>query len=262
MIESLVITLREGIEAALVVAIILAYLRKTGSPAMARYVYGGLALAILASGGIAFAFQMLGIDPENPLVEGVMLGVAGLFVATMVVWMRRTARNIKGEMESRLSVIVKSNAETTKLGGRGIGLATFTFFMVLREGIEMVLFLAAATIGGLNGMSLLGILSGVALAVVFAVFFIRGSIRINLGLFFNVTSLVLLVLAARLILASVHEFAEIHVIPLSEEVTDFLGVISTDSITTVVFALLLALPLVLILWEKFGHRGLPRPVNR
>src|SRR3972149_11186693 len=99
MIESLVITLREGIEAALVVGIILAYLAKTQRTALNRYVYVGLGLAVAASIGVAAFFQAIGFDPENEVLEGAMLGIGGVFLDTMVLWMARTAKNIQRDME-------------------------------------------------------------------------------------------------------------------------------------------------------------------
>ncbi len=204
MIESLVITLREGIEAALVIGIILAYLHKTGKTSLSRFVYGGLALAVIASLGLAAVFRALNIDPEDGILEGSMLGIAGVFVATMVIWMWRTARNIKGEMENRLQSIVGSEIASTSITSQGLGLAAFTFFMVLREGIETVLFLAAATLGEFNFLSIIGAGIGIGLAVLFAILFTRGSLRINLSRFFTVTGIVLLLLAIKLIAGSVH----------------------------------------------------------
>lgn len=228
MIESLVITLREGIEAALVVGIILAYLRKTGKTGLSRFVYVGLGLAILASIGLAALFQVLEIDPENEVMEGTMLGIAGVFVATMVAWMWQTARNIKGQMEDRLQSIV-GDSESRYDFNQALGLAAFTFFMVTREGFETVLFLAAATLGEFDFLTALGGAIGVALAVLFAIFFIRGSLRINLSRFFSVTGIVLLLLAVKLIAGSLHEFAEVEMIPMSREVMNVLGYFVRDA---------------------------------
>lgn len=82
--EALVITLREGIEAALVIGIILAYLNRTGQAALNRYVYAGLVLAVLASIGGAVGFSLVGFDPENEVLEGTLLAVAAVLVATLV----------------------------------------------------------------------------------------------------------------------------------------------------------------------------------
>ncbi|MBI4320545.1 MAG: DUF2318 domain-containing protein [Chloroflexi bacterium] len=249
MVESLVITLREGIEAALVVGIILAYLTKTGRNALNRYVYAGIILATVASLAVAGMFRLLEIDPENEIMEGTMLGVAGLFVASMVIWMWRTARNIKRQMEERLSSIVGDKTSSGDLAKQGVGLLAFTFFMVFREGVETVLFLAAATLGDLDVLSFIGGALGLGLAFLFAVFFIRGSLRINLSRFFSVTSIVLLLLAAKLLAGSAHEFAEVGLIPMSKEVMAFLGYFVRDESSMIIVMALLALPMVLIMWE-------------
>ena len=194
MIASLVITLREGIEAALVVGIVLAYLANTGRKELTRFVYLGLAAAVAASLVLAAAFELAGIEPENPYAEGVILAVAGLFVVTMVLWMRKAARGLKVKMEKRLESI------TSREGGRatGWGLFAFTFIMVMREGVETVLFLKAAALGTeASPAALVGALVGLSLAVLFAVLFIRGSVHINLPRFFRYTSIALLVLGGQ-----------------------------------------------------------------
>lgn len=199
MTASLVITLREGMEAALVLGIILAYLRRTGRTALNRYVYWGLGLAILVSLAVGVFLQIIGFDPENEYLEGALFAVGGIFVATMVLWMWRSARNIGRHMEARMENIVTE--PKTSLGA-GLGLLAFTFFMVAREGVETVLFLAAATLGQAGILDLLGGILGIALATLFAILFIRGSLRINLGRFFTVTTIVLLLLAAKLLAGS------------------------------------------------------------
>src|SRR3990172_3315053 len=105
MVESLIITLREGVEAALVVGIILAYLAKAGRSELGRWVFWGLGSAVVASLAVALVFRLVGFDPENEYLEGAFLGVAGLFVASMVVWMWRTSRNLRRGMERRLQAI-------------------------------------------------------------------------------------------------------------------------------------------------------------
>ncbi|MDP2728572.1 MAG: FTR1 family protein, partial [Dehalococcoidia bacterium] len=253
MVESLVITLREGIEAALVVGIIVAYLNKTGQGHFKRYVYVGLGLAAAASIVVAAVFQSVGFDPENEILEGTMLGVGGIFVASMVLWMARTAKNIKGHMESRLGNIVGQNAGQ----GMALGLLAFTFFMVFREGVETVIFLAALTQGEAVALQLLGALVGLGIAALFAMLFIRGSIRINLSRFFGVTGLVLLILAAKLLAGSVHEFAEVGVIPMTKEIMAVLGYFVRDNTSTVIMTALVILPIFMVLWDLGRRESVP-----
>ncbi len=203
MFEYLVITLREGIEAALVVGIIITYLNKTGKAHLKPQVYRGLGVAIAASIAFAVVLQALGIDPENEYFEGAVMAIAGILVASLVVWMWRSARNVKRETEEKLSAVVSRQSSMS----RGWGLFAFTFVMVFREGAETVLFLISATLGQFSMFNLVGGTLGIALAVLFALLFVRGSLRINLGRFFGLTSVVLLLLAVKLILGGIHEFA-------------------------------------------------------
>ncbi len=258
MVESLVVTLREGIEAALVIGIILAYLRKTGRDSLKGPVYLGLALAVIASLAVAWLFQAIDFDPENEFLEGTLFGVAGLFVASMVVWMWRTARGLKGEMEGRLSAIT---ARTEAGRGSVLGLLLFTFFMVFREGVETVLFLAAVGLGeDANPLGFVGAVLGLLLAVFFAILFIRGSLKINLGRFFKVTGVVLLVLAVKLFAGSLHEFGEVKLIPLNKEIMAVLGFLVRDDTATMLVMALVAVPIFLLLWESLTQAQ-PMPVD-
>jgi len=244
-VESLVITLREGIEAALVLGIILAYLNKTGRSALNRHVYVGLGLAAVASIAVASVFQATGFDPENEVLEGTMLGIGGVFVASMVYWMARTAKNMKRDMEARLGGIVNQGASRKM----GLGLLAFTFFMVFREGVETVIFVAALGQGEAVGLQLLGAMVGLGVAALFAVLFVRGSLRINLGRFFSVTGLVLFVLAAKLIAGSIHEFAEVGLVPMNKEIMAILGYFVRDNTSTAIMAALVILPIFMVLWD-------------
>jgi len=241
-IESLVITLREGVEAALVVGIILAYLYKSGRQALTRWVYWGLGLAIAASLVLAGTLQALDVSAENERVEGTMFIIGGAMVATLVIWIWRTSRNIKGNLESRVSALAGQ-------GKGGLGLFVFTFFMVFREGAETVLFLLAATLGEFSMGTIIGGGLGIALAVVFALLIFKGSLRVNLSRFFAVTSVVLIVLAVKLVLGGLHEFAEVGAIPMSKNMMAFIGYFVRDDASMAILMALLALPLLAILWD-------------
>ncbi|MCL5987001.1 MAG: Fe-S-containing protein [Actinobacteria bacterium] len=245
MIESLVITLREGVEAALVVGIILAYLNKTGKTSLNRMVYLGLGAAVIASIAFAMLFQALKLNPENEYLEGTLLGIAGILVASLVVWMWRVAKSIRENVERKLDVI----SSRGNLRAQGVGLLGFTFLMVFREGAETVLFLMGATLGRFELLSFIGGAIGLGLAVLFAIFFIRGSLRMNLSRFFAVTSIVLLVLALKLVLGSLHEFGEVGAIPLTPGIMSFVGFFVRENTSTVLLMVLLMAPLLVILWD-------------
>ncbi len=246
MTAALAITLREGMEAALVLGIILAYLRRTGRTYLNKYVYWGLGFAVLVSILAGIVIQVIGLDPENEYVEGTLLSIGGIFVASMVIWMWKTAKNIRTHMETRMENIVKE--ETSRQ--TAIGLLAFTFFMVAREGVETVLFLAAATVGQeASILNLLGGMLGIALAALFAVLFIRGSLKINMSRFFTVTSIVLLVLAARLLVGGIHEFAEKGAIPLTPGIMKVVGFFVRDRVSSLLLMGLILVPIIMVLLD-------------
>lgn len=246
MVESLVITLREGLEAALVIGIIFAYLSKTGKTSLNTYVYKGLALAVAASIAGAVIFNMFGFDPESEIWEGSMYLIAGIFVGTMVIWMWRTAKNMRREMEMKLDQLTISGGGSKN---QGLGILLFTFFMVFREGVETVLFMAALSGNSSPVLSFSGALLGLGLAVLFAVFFIRGSLQINLQRFFKVTGVILLVLVIRMFAGSLHEFSEIQIIPMNPTVMKVLGYIVRDSGSQIISMMLLTLPILMVLLD-------------
>lgn len=253
MVESLVITLREGIEAALVVGIILAYLQKTGRVALKKMVYLGIGLALVGSAIFTALLQTLGVDPENEYLEGALMLTAGVMVATLVIWMWRMAKRSKQEMERKLAGIVSRG----ELRSQGWGLLVFTFLMVFREGAETVLFLMAATLGEFSLWNLTGGTAGIVLAVIFAIFFIRGTLRVNLSRFFAVTSVVLLLLVLKLILGGLHEFAEVGLIPMTKDLMAFIGYFVRDRSSTVILMALMAVPLLMIIWDTRRREETP-----
>lgn len=242
MFESFVITLREGVEAALVLGIILGYLKKTGRESLKRFVYYGLAAGVTASLIVAAGMSLAGFDPENEVLEGTMLLIAAVFVGSMIYWMQSTARNLRAGLKGGVAA-----------ASGGWGLALFTFFTVLREGIETVLFLGAAALaGGVQTtagrvLSLAGGVLGVGLAVLFAVLLSRGVTKIDLRRFFGVTSVILGFLTVRLLAGSAHEFAEVGYIPMSPAVMKVIGYLVRDSASQIITMILAALPVFLVL---------------
>lgn len=202
--SSLVITLREGIEGALAVAIVLLYLRKTGRSRLSSAVWWGLAGAILCSILGAVLLEHLPLNSE--IFEGTLMFVAAAFVGTMILWMWRSAKGLKKEIEQKIDQIAGDTESITR--GGWIALFLFTFLMVFREGIETVIFLSAVNLTTNALLSFLGGVTGLILAVLFGFFFIRGSIRIDLGRFFKITGIVLLLFVIQLLIGGVHELAE------------------------------------------------------
>ncbi len=257
MLEAMVVTLREGIEAALVVGILLAYLRKTGREALSRYVLLGLAAAILASLGGAVLIQRYGLDPENETLEGTVMFVAAGLVGSLVVWMWRTGRSVRHRLEERLDTLVGPTGMPTGGSRAALGVFAFAFLMVLREGVETVLFLAAlsGTIGSNPLYNALGGGLGLVLAVLFGYLLVQGSVRINLHRFFAVTGVVLLILVGKLVAGGFHEFSEVGLLPSSPFWMEVVGLFTREATSLLVLILLIALPGLCLAWD--GWRMAP-----
>ena len=246
MFESLIVTLREGIEAALVVGIVVIYLRRTGRTALSRWVYAGLGAGIAASLVCAALFAALEVEEEA--YEGWLMLAGSVLVAGMVLWMLRTARTLKSQIEAKLETIT-SRSE----GAVAAGLFGLTFVLILREGVETVLFLAAVNLTTDALLSFIGGLAGILLAVLFGISLVRGTVRIDLPRFFKVTSVVLFLLAAQLLVGGLHEFGERGLIPISRTEMTIIGPIVKSG--TMVLASLLALPLIFLLVPGRALRG-------
>src|SRR6266705_4758711 len=213
MLQAFIGTLREGVEAALIVGITLAYLAKIGRLSLRKFVYFALAAAFVSSVGIAIVLSRLQWNQE--IFEGWVMLAASFFVVTMIIFMMRTGRKLKGQIESKLGT----------LAGRGsqIGIFLFVFLMVLREGAETVLILSAVSLNSSALLSFLGTLFGVLAAVLFGVMFVKGSVRINLQKFFRVTTVILFFVAAQLLVSGLHELSENGVIGSSKQEMAIIG---------------------------------------
>ena len=142
--DALVVTFREGIEAVLVIGILVAFLRKADESALVRPILKGAVAAIGFSIALALMFQAAGLRADNPVVEAVLYLVASAAVMTMVIWMFRTGKRMKEGIESRVGEILARGDGARRVG---IALFAFAFFMVAHEGVETVLFLASLAVG-------------------------------------------------------------------------------------------------------------------
>jgi high-affinity iron transporter len=251
MFESLVITLREGVEAALIVGIVLAYLAKTGRRNWNRLVFSALAAAVVASAVAAYFVHRLKVAEEA--YEGWLMLAGAVFVASMVFWMWKTGKRLKQEIETRLSDLSATPSRTAALG-----LFSFVFLMVFREGIETVLFLAAVSLRTTDLMNFMGGVIGLALAIGLGIAFFKGSIKVNLRKFFTVTSLVLLVVAVQLFVSGLHELSEGQILPSSRREMALIGPIVNNE--AFFFVVIVALCLFLVFAQRI-HEGAATEAN-
>ena len=237
MLQAFIITLREGVEAALIVGITLAYLTKIGRQELRKTVYAALVAAFLGSIGVAIVISRTHLNED--VFEGWIMLVAAFFVVTMVIFMMKTGRKMKGEIEGKVGLLAGNDA--------WFGLFVFIFLMVLREGAETVLILSAVSLNSTELMSFLGTLLGVLAAIAFGVMFVKGSVRINLQKFFRITTAIMFLVAGQLIISGLHELSESGVIASSKREMAIIGpIVSNDWFF---FVTIFALAALMILFE-------------
>lgn len=246
MLQAFIVTLREGVEAALIVGITLAYLAKIGRPELRKSVYAALVAAFLGSIGVAILLSRAHFNQD--IFEGWVMLVAAFFVVTMLIFMMKTGRKLKGQIEGKIGLLAGQDA--------WLGLFAFVFLMVLREGVETVLILSAVSLNSTELLSFMGTLAGVVVAILFGVMFVKGSVRINLQKFFRITTVILFFVAAQLVVSGLHELSENGVLPSSKREMAIVGPIVSNDIFF--FITIVALAALMVLFEV--KRREPRPL--
>lgn len=209
MVSALFISLREGLEAALIVGIVLGYLGKIGRRDTALYAWAGVIAAAVLSAALAIAMRFIGAELETPLeqiFEGTTMLLAVAVLTWMIFWMRYQSRYIKRDLERQIQSAVT--------GGQNWGVFVLAFLAVFREGVETALFLAANAFAADGLATWMGAAAGLALAVLAGGLIYVYAVRFNLSLFFDVTSLVLVIFSAGLLAHGIHEFQEIGALPI------------------------------------------------
>ena len=208
MLSTFIIALREGLEAALIVGILVAYLVKSGRKSFLAPLWAGVSLAVLASlatgAFLTFTSTELSSRGEEFFAGTTSFLAVGL-VTWMVFWMKRTARHLKGQLEGQMSTAI--------LGGP-LALAGAAFFAVVREGLETSLFIYTnfKTVAS-TPTATIGLLLGLSVAIALGYLIYRSSIKINLGKFFTYTGTALIVVAAGVLSYGVHEYQELGWLP-------------------------------------------------
>ena len=208
MLPAFMITLREGLEAFLIVAISLAYLRKTGRHALVPAVRWGIAASLVVSVFAAYLFQQAS---NQALWEGVLALAAALLVGTLIVHMWRHAKRLKGEIEQRLeSSALESGTKAF------VGVFLFTLLMITREGMETALLMGTLLFQAGTSSVVTGAVAGTLCAGFVAWLWSRYGHRVNLALFFQVTAVFLAVFVVQLVIYGLHELTEANLFPYSE----------------------------------------------
>ena len=206
MLQALIIVFREGFESFLTVAIIFAYLKKTGRTWLRPAVWWGIAVSVVASAALGYALQSV----NQPLWEGILGIVAALLVATFVVHIWRVAPRMKREMEAK----IEQHAAKTSTRWAWLGMFGLTLLMITREGMETALLLIQVPPGRFWLGCALGLVAAVAMAWVWGHF----GHRINVKRFFQVTGLFLLLFTIQIAFHAIHEFSEAELLPNSEAI--------------------------------------------
>lgn len=208
MFTSFLITLREGLEAFLIIAILLGYMIRTGHRAAVRFVWIGAGAALGVSMALMASLLAMGLSlghDARELFEAVMMIIAVMILSTMILWMQRHSRFIRTELQNKLSEAVSS--------GRVAAVALLSFSMVVREGIETSVFLTALSSGGSVSSVIIGALAGLLLAAVTGHLFFRGTMNLNLRLFFLVTGWILIVFGAGMLSRAAGILTELGLLP-------------------------------------------------
>jgi FTR1 family protein len=246
LLAAFLIALREGVEAALVVGIILVYLSRTGRAHLARFAWYGVATATALSLAVAMALQRWQVSEDG--FEGLMLLLAAFFVITMIVWMNRVARHLKKDIEQKVeSYAVRAGRAA------GFGIFLFVFLMVVREGAELALILRAVEMSTEGLQTWIGTILGIAAAVAVGVFFFKGTLRVPLHRFFAVTSAILMLVAFQLALTGLHELSEAGWLPSSKQEMALIGPIVRNELFFFVFVFGAAALLIFREWQSATH---------
>jgi high-affinity iron transporter len=218
--QGFTIALREGIEAFLIVALTLSYLRRTGRQHLASAVVWGIGASLLVCVG---AGALLARAANHSLWEGILAAVAAVLVASLLIYVLRSARTMKAKMERRIERL------SSRSSGSGFwGVFLFTVLMITREGMEAALLLATAIFQLRSAPLFIGLGLGLCAAAAIAVTWKHLGHRVNLGVLLNVSALFLGALIVQLILYAVHELAEAGVVPAAQAIHDATEILGPD----------------------------------
>jgi high-affinity iron transporter len=223
MITSFIITLRETLEAVLIIGIVLTYLSKTQQHEFRRWVYFAILFGILLSILAAYLIELLTNGFEGTLeylYEGIVMVIGAILITSMIIWMAKQ-KNVVKELEAKVNQELNEQHKW--------GLFWLVLISILREGIETVIFLGATTASE-EVNSTLGAILGIAVAIILGVLLYSGSVKLNLKKFFTYTNIFLVFVAAGLFSHGIHELQEAGIVPVVfEHIYDVNGILNEKS---------------------------------
>lgn len=226
MLSSFFIAFREGLEAFLIIGIIISYLIKTGERRYVKHVVYGAALAIVLSIGLAYIFELFlgGFEGRlEQIFEGAVMLLAVIVLTYMIFWMNRQAKSIRSDIEVSVEKAIS--------GGRVFSLLFLGFIVVFREGAETVLFFRAISYQVNSTELIIGGITGILSSIVLAFIFFVSTRKINLSAFFKFTGILIMLISAGLFSTAVHEFQEAGLLPVvKDNIYDISGILSRDSV--------------------------------
>lgn len=209
MLPSFILSLREGLEAALVIGIVVGALTKAGRSELRASVWRGVVAAILFSAALAVGLDLLGTEFEGPLekiFEGTSMFLAAGLLTWMIFWVSRQNRTLKSRLESGVSRAISTTGAPA--------LFMLSFVAVVREGVELAIFLFAARLASDTLQTLIGAILGLAMAAILGWLLVTSSRRLNLRRFFQFSNLILMFFAAGLVAHGAREFIELGWLPV------------------------------------------------
>jgi high-affinity iron transporter len=220
--QGFTIALREGIEAFLIVALTLAYLKRTGRPALARAVYAAVALSAVTCTGAGLLFAKAA---NQSLWEGILALVAAALVGSLLLYMKRVSKRLKSDIETRLEARAAAGA------GRAFwGVFAFTLLMITREGMETALLIATAFFQLKSAAVVTGLVLGLAAAAAIGFAWTRLGKSVDVRAILNVSAIFLAIFLVQLVLYGVHELAEARLFPSSQAIHDATEILGPDGL--------------------------------
>jgi high-affinity iron transporter len=238
--QGFTIALREGIEAFLIVALTLSYLKRTGRPALAKAVYAAVAVSLVTCAAAGYLFSKAA---NQPLWEGALAFVAAALVGTLLVYMKRVSSRLKSDIENRIENRVQAGATSS---GAFWGVFVFALLMITREGMETALLVATALFQMRSSAVLLGLGLGVLAAAAVGFLWTRIGRHVPLKTLLNVSAVFLAIFLVQLVLYGFHELAEARLFPNSQALHDATEILGPDG--KIGHALAYALAVVPTVW--------------